>query len=59
MEAKAIAKYIHQSPFKVRKTLDSIRGLKVGEAIDHLHFSPEKAAQVIEKTLPAVESSTL
>jgi len=59
MEAKAIAKYIHQSPFKVRKTLDSIRDLKVGEAIDHLHFSPEKAAQVIEKTLRSAVSNLM
>ena len=51
MEAKAVARYIHQSPRKIRKTLDSMRGLKVGDALNQLHFSPEKAASVIEKTL--------
>ena len=28
-----------------------MRGLKVGDALNLLHFSPEKAASVIEKTL--------
>jgi|TARA_B100000446_G_scaffold113535_1_gene105970 large subunit ribosomal protein L22 len=51
MEAKAVARYTHQSPRKIRKTLDSMRGLKVGDALNQLHFSPEKAASVIEKTL--------
>ena len=43
MEAKAVARYVHQSPRKIRKTLDSMRGLKVGDALNQLHFSPEKA----------------
>ena len=47
MEAKAVARYTHQSPRKIRKTLDSMRGLKVGDALNQ----PEKAASVIEKTL--------
>ena len=51
MEAKAVARYVHQSPRKIRKTLDSVRGLKVGDALNQLHFSSEKAAGVIEKTL--------
>jgi len=51
MKSKAIARHIHQSPRKIRKTLNSVRGLKVGEALNQLHFSPEKAAKIIEKTL--------
>ena len=51
MEAKSISRYIHQSPRKIRKTLDGVRGLKVGDALNQLHFSPEKAASIIEKTL--------
>ncbi len=51
MEARAIHRYIRQSPRKVRKTLDAIRGENVGNALNMLHFSPEKAAEVIEKTL--------
>ena len=49
MEAKAIARYVHQSPYKIRKTLDSIRGLKVGDALNQLHFSPEKRQWLLKK----------
>jgi len=51
MEAKAISRYVKQSPRKIRKTLNSVRGKKVGVALNMLHFSPEKAAVVIEKTI--------
>ncbi len=59
MESRAIAKHIHQSPFKIRKTLNSVRGLKVDDALNKLHFSPEKAAKVIEKTLRSAVSNML
>ena len=59
MESKAISRYIHQSPYKMRKTLNSVRGLKVGEALNYLHFSPEKAAKVIEKTLRSAVSNLM
>ena len=59
MESKAIARYIHQSPFKVRKTLDSVRGMNVDEALSYLHFSSEKAATVIEKTIRSAVSNLL
>ena len=51
MESKAILKYNRQSPYKVRKVLNVIRGFKVGAAINYLHFSPEKASIAIEKTI--------
>ena len=59
MESKAVARYIHQSPFKVRKTLDSVRGMSVDDALNYLHFSPEKAAKVIEKTLRSAVSNLM
>ena len=59
MESKAVARYIHQSPFKVRKALDSVRGMKVDDALNYLHFSPEKAAKVIEKTIRSAVSNFL
>ncbi len=51
MESKAILRYNRQSPYKVRKVLDSVRGCNVGTAINYLHFSPEKASVAIEKTI--------
>jgi len=51
MESKATLRYNRQSPYKVRKVLNSIRGCNVGTAINYLHFSPEKASVAIEKTI--------
>ena len=59
MESKAVSRYVHQSPSKMRKALNSVRGLKVGEALNYLHFSPEKAAKVIEKTLRSAVSNLM
>ena len=51
MESKAINRYIHQSPRKLRKTLNIVRGRAVGDALNILHFSPQKSALIIEKTI--------
>ena len=59
MGAKAISRHIRQSPYKVRKALGAIKGLEVGNAINHLHFSSEKAAKVIEKTLRSAVSNLM
>tara|TARA_Y100001970_G_scaffold278214_1_gene383601 strand:+ start:455 stop:814 length:360 start_codon:yes stop_codon:yes gene_type:complete len=51
MESKATSRYNRQSARKMRKVLNQVRGFKVGDAINYLHFSPEKASVVIEKTI--------
>jgi len=51
MEAKAVAKHIRQSPRKIRKTLDMVRGIGVSKALTILQFSPTKASEVIFKTI--------
>ena len=51
MESKAILRYNRQSPYKVRKVLNEVRGCKVGSAVKYLQFSPEKASIAIEKTI--------
>ena len=51
MESKAITRYIHQSPRKLRKTLNIVRGCAVGDALNILHFTPQKSALIIEKTI--------
>ncbi len=51
MEALAKSRYIRQSPRKMRIVADAVRGQKVGNALNYLHFSPLKAAAIIEKTL--------
>lgn len=51
MEARATSRYVRQSPRKIRIVLDQVRGKKVGEALNYLHFSPKRASDVLEKTL--------
>ena len=51
MKARASAKYIRQSPYKVRRVLDLVRGLPVDEAISVLDFTQRRAAGPIRKVL--------
>ncbi len=51
MEAVAKARYIHQSARKIRQVINLVKGKPVEEAVNLLHFTPKKAARVIEKTL--------
>ena len=51
MEAKAISRYIRQSPQKMRLVVDLIRGRNVNDAYAMLQFSKKKAATAIDKTL--------
>jgi len=51
MDAIAKARHIHQSARKVRQVLNEVRGKQVENAINRLHFTPKKAAKIIEKTL--------
>lgn len=51
MEAKAIARYVRISPYKVRQVVDLIRGKKVDEALAILRFTPKRAARVVAKVV--------
>lgn len=50
-QAKAIARYIRMSPFKVRRVLDQIRGRSYREALIILEFMPYRACEPILKVL--------
>ena len=50
-EAKAIARYIRMSPFKVRRVLDQIRARSYREALIILEFMPYRACEPILKLL--------
>ena len=43
--ARAIAKYVHMSPTKVRRVVAMIKGRPVAEALDILRFTPHAAAR--------------
>jgi large subunit ribosomal protein L22 len=51
MEARAVSRFVRQSPRKVRLVIDQIRGKDVNAAYAQLQFSPKRAAGVVEKTL--------
>ena len=59
MEARAISRYIHQSPRKIRIVLNEVRGQRVGDALNYLHVSPVKAAQIIEKTVRSAAANLI
>ena len=51
MNARAQARHIRESPYKVRRVLDLVRGLPVDEARIVLEFTNRKAAGTIIKVL--------
>jgi large subunit ribosomal protein L22 len=51
MRARAHARYIRQSPFKVRQVLDMIRGLPIDEARALLAHVNRRAAEPVGKLL--------
>jgi large subunit ribosomal protein L22 len=51
MAAKAIQRWVRQSPRKMRLVIDEIRGKDVNEAYALLKFSKKGAARQIEKVL--------
>lgn len=51
MEARAVRKYVHGSPRKMRIVVDVVRGMKVGDALSTLHYMPQHAARWVESTI--------
>jgi large subunit ribosomal protein L22 len=51
MEAKAYSKINRISPFKARLVANEIRGLELPEALDILKAMPQKASNLIYKTV--------
>nr|YP_001019090.1 ribosomal protein L22 [Chlorokybus atmophyticus]A2CI46.1 RecName: Full=Large ribosomal subunit protein uL22c; AltName: Full=50S ribosomal protein L22, chloroplastic [Chlorokybus atmophyticus]ABM87962.1 ribosomal protein L22 [Chlorokybus atmophyticus]WKT05663.1 ribosomal protein L22 [Chlorokybus atmophyticus] len=51
IEAKAFARYITMSPYKVRRIVDQIRGRSYEEALMILQFMPYRACNPVLKVL--------
>src|SRR5881409_3776177 len=51
MEATATLRYLKASPQKVRLIVDLVRGKKVEEALNILHFTKKTVARDLEKLL--------
>ena len=51
MDTRAILKYQRISAQKCRLVANSVRGLKVGQALDFLEYNNKKASKMIMKVL--------
>lgn len=50
-DGKAKSKYVRMAPKKVRLVTDLVKGKKIEEALNLLHFSPKSASLPVEKTV--------
>lgn len=48
MEARAIRKYVRSSPRKMRPVINVVRGKTVPEALNLLHYLPQKVTRPVE-----------
>ncbi len=51
MEAVTKQKYVRISPIKVRQVMILVKDKNVEDALNILHFTPKRAAKVLEKAL--------
>lgn len=59
MEARAIARFVRQSPRKMRLVAGTIRGQGVNEAYAALQYSDKKAAGTIDKVLRSAVANAM
>jgi large subunit ribosomal protein L22 len=57
MEVQAVAKYVKRTPRKARLVADSVRGLKVGDALAFLEFSAKHAAIDVAKVIKSAAAN--
>ena len=55
--ARAVARYVHMSPTKVRRVIALIKGRPLQEALDILRFSPQAAAQPLFKVVASAAAN--
>ena len=55
--ARAVARYVHMSPTKVRRVVALIKGRPVQEALDILRFSPQAAAEPLYKVIASAAAN--
>jgi large subunit ribosomal protein L22 len=55
--ARAVAKYVHMSPTKVRRVVALIKGRPVQEALDILRFSPQAACEPLFKVVASAAAN--
>lgn len=58
-EGTAHSKYVRMSPRKVRRVLDMVRGSRVEDALNTLHFTTKAASVPVEKTIRSAVANVL
>jgi large subunit ribosomal protein L22 len=59
MEARAIARFVRQSPRKMRLVADLVRGQSVNDAYAILEFNQKKASRTFEKVLRSAVANAM
>ena len=59
MEITSKANNVRQSPKKLRKVANCVRGLNVNKALSSLRHMNEKGAEIVEKTLSSAISNAV
>jgi len=57
MEVSAVAKYVKRTPRKARLVADAVKGMRVGEALAFLEFSPKHAAHDVAKVIKSAAAN--
>jgi large subunit ribosomal protein L22 len=57
MEVTAIAKYVKRTPSKARLVADTVKGMRVDEALTYLQFSPRQAATDVAKVIKSAAAN--
>ncbi|TMC09884.1 MAG: 50S ribosomal protein L22 [Chloroflexi bacterium] len=57
MEVQAVAKFVKRTPRKARLVADAVKGMKVGEALAFLEFSPKHAALDLAKVIKSAAAN--
>ncbi len=57
VRARAVARFVHMSPTKVRRVVALIKGRPLQEALDILRFSPQAAAEPLFKVISSAAAN--
>jgi len=59
MEWQSALRHVRIAPRKARLVADLVRGMKVGQAVATLEFTPKKAAGIIKKVLHSATANAM
>jgi large subunit ribosomal protein L22 len=57
MEVSAVQRFVRRAPRKARLVADSVKGMKVSDALAQLEFSPKHAARDVAKAIKSAAAN--